>query len=363
MESPHFFIYAIINSTMLKGMRYVEKFLLGSYTRRISEGIYQITLDDKKKELVQLTHLIKEDNPTYLDVSNQGILYSVAKDGDLGGVASYKKDSNGEYSLLNRVMVEGAPPCYVAVDENRGVVYGANYHQGILYSYKINEDGSLKLADKIQDTGNGPHENQEGPHVHYADLTPDNKLVVCDLGNDTVFTYDVNNDGKLSEVAKFIAKPGTGPRHLVFHPTRSIAYLFGELSSDVLVLDYDSNTGGFKEVQTISTLPEGYNDFNGGAAIRISNDGKFLYASNRGHNSLVVYKISEDGKHLETLQWISVEGDFPRDFNLSKDNSFVIVANQNSDNLTLFERNKDTGMLTLLQKDVFAPEVVCVKND
>lgn len=340
----------------------VEKFLLGSYTRRISEGIYDITLDTKKKELVQLTHLISEDNPTYLDVSDNDILYAVAKEGDLGGVASYKKNDNGTYTLLNRVMLEGAPPCYVAVDNKRQVVYGANYHQGILYSYKISEDGSLTLADKIQDNGHGPHENQDGPHVHYADLTPDNRLVVCDLGNDTVYTYDVDNEGKLTEVAKFIASPGTGPRHLVFHPTKPIAYLFGELSSDVLVLDYDASTGSFKELQTISTLPETHTGFNGGAAIRISKDGKFLYASNRGHNSLVVYSISEDGKTLNTLQWISVEGDFPRDFNLSKTDDFIVVSNQNSDNLTLFERNNDTGLLTLLQKDVFAPEVVCVKN-
>ncbi|WP_257701150.1 lactonase family protein [Vagococcus luciliae] len=340
----------------------VEKFLLGSYTRRISEGIYEISLDTKKKELVHLNHLIKEDNPTYLDVSNKGILYSVAKEENLGGVASYKTKGNGEYTLINRVMVEGAPPCYVAVDNKRQVVYGANYHQGILYSYTIDENGAVSLADKIQDTGNGPHENQDGPHVHYADLTPDNRLVVCDLGNDTVYTYDVDNNGKLTEIAKFIASPGTGPRHLVFHPNKSIAYLFGELSSDVIVLDYDPSTGSFKSLQTISTLPETHTDFNSGAAIRISKDGKFLYASNRGHNSLVVYEVSKDGKTLNTLQWISVEGDFPRDFNLSKNDDFIIVANQNSDNLTLFERNKETGLLTLLQKDVFAPEVVCVKN-
>ncbi|MCI0130639.1 lactonase family protein [Vagococcus sp. CY53-2] len=340
----------------------VEKFLLGSYTRRISEGIYEISLDTKKKELVHLNHLINEDNPTYLDVSNKGILYSVAKEGNLGGVASYKTEENGEYTLINRVMVEGAPPCYVAVDNKRQVVYGANYHQGILYSYTIDENGAVSLADKIQDTGNGPHENQDGPHVHYADLTPDNRLVVCDLGNDTVYTYDVDNNGKLTEVAKFIATPGTGPRHLVFHPTKPIAYLFGELSSNVIALDYDVATGSFKALQTISTLPETHTEFNGGAAIRISKNGKFLYASNRGHNSLVVYEVSEDGKTLNTLQWISVEGDFPRDFNLSKNEDFIVVANQNSDNLTLFERNKETGLLTLLQKDVFAPEVVCVKN-
>lgn len=339
----------------------MQKILLGSYTRKTSQGIYTIDLDTTKKELVNLTSLIKEDNPTFLDTTTDEKLFAVSKDGDLGGVAAYKKEANGTYTFLNRVTEEGAPPCYVAVDEVRGLVFGANYHQGFLTSYKINEDGAITLADHIQHEGGGPHENQTGPHAHYADLTPDNRLVACDLGNDTVYTYDVSNEGKLTEVATFKANPGTGPRHLVFHPNNKVAYLFGELSSEIVVLAYDETTGIFTEKQVISTLPEGFSDFNGGAAIRISKDGKFLYASNRGHNSLAVYKVSEEGLTIELIQLISVEGDFPRDFDITPDQKFVVLANQNTDNLTLFERNETTGELSLLQKDVFAPEVVCVK--
>lgn len=348
--------------TIMERVTYMQPIILGSYTRKDSKGVYQIQLDEENDMLIDLKNIIQEDNSTYLDTAqNNDFLYTVAKDGENGGIAAYQLDGEGNYSLINRVMLKGAPPCYVAVDGVRQLVYGANYHQGIVTSYKIEEDGSLTLADKVQHTGDGPHANQDGPHAHYADLTPDDRLVACDLGNDTVYTYNVSRDGKLTEVAKFHAKPGTGPRHLVFHPKKPIAYLFGELSSDIVVLSYNGETGEFTEIETVSTLPEGFNEFNGGAAIRITKDGKYLYASNRGHNSVVVYRISDDGKHLETVEWVSVEGDFPRDFNLSEDEEFVVVANQKSDNLTLFKRQADTGKLILKQKDIYAPEVVCVK--
>ncbi len=339
----------------------MQKMILGSYTKKDSQGIYSIELDTEKKELINLQPLIKEDNPTFLAISDKETIYAVSKDGSLGGVAAYQKNDDNTYTFLNRVSEEGAPPCYVAVDEARQLVYGANYHKGLITSYKINEDGSLSLADRIEHTGNGPHENQGIPHAHYSDLTPDNRLVACDLGNDTVYTYDVDSEGKLTEVATFKANPGTGPRHIVFHPNNQVAYLFGELSSDVVVLAYDQATGEFTEKQVISTLPEGYAEFNGGAAIRVSKDGSTLYASNRGHNSLAVYHIDENTQELELIQLISVEGDFPRDFDITPDQQFVVVANQNTDNLTLFERDTNSGELHLLQKDIYAPEIVCIQ--
>lgn len=338
----------------------LQKIILGSYTKRDSKGIYSVELDTEKKELTHLISIIEEDNPTFLDKSNQHVIYSVSKDGSLGGVASYKKETDGHFTFLNRITEEGAPPCYVAVDEERQLVYGANYHKGVITSYQIKSDGSLSLSDRIEHKGSGPHENQTSPHAHYSDLTPDNRLVACDLGNDTVYTYDVSTEGKLTEVAQFSAEPGVGPRHMVFHPNNQVAYLFGELSSEVIVLSYSPETGAFTQQQVISTLPDSYSEFNGGAAIRISKDGKFLYASNRGHNSLVVYNVSEDGLTLSLIQHISVEGDFPRDFDITPDQQFVCVANQNTDNLTLFERDDISGKLTLLQKDFYAPEIVCI---
>ena len=210
----------------------------------------------------------------------------------------------------------------------------------------------------------GPHKKQDHSHVHYTDLTPDNRLVVCDLGTDRVYTYDVSKEGKLTALAEFVAEPGTGPRHLVFHPTnQKIAYLFGELDSTVRVLQYDAAHGSFTEKQKISTLPEDFQGENGGAAIRISKDGIFVYASNRGHNSIAVFAVSPDEYTLENSQISSNAGDFPRDFALDPENNYLVCANQNTDNLTLYSRDAATGLLSVRQKDIYAPECVCVYFD
>ena len=330
---------------------------LGTYTRRDSKGIYQIDLNTETQQLENLTLLIDEVSPTYLAQAQSGELFTVTTVDGLGGTAAYNKTAEG-YQKANAITEEGAPTCYVAVDEKRQLVYAANYHKGEVLVYKINADGALTLTDKAQHEGTGPHENQEKAHAHYSDLTPDGRLVVCDLGTDEVFTYDVSNEGKLTEVARFTAQPGTGPRHIVFHPNHTTAYLFGELNSTVNVLTYDAATGSFTEEMVASTLPADYDGFNGGAAIRISKDGRFVYASNRGHNSIAIFAVKDNS--VERIQLISTEGDFPRDFNLDPSGEFVVAANQNSDNLTLYRRDAESGQLSLLQKDVYAPEAVCV---
>lgn len=337
----------------------IEKIILGTYTRRVSEGIYTIDLDTEKKELSGLTLATKEVSPTYLAKSKAENLYTVTTVDGLGGAGAY----DSTYQFLNAVTEEGAPLCYVAVDETRQLVYGANYHKGEVNVYRILDNGGIEAVESLyHQEETGPHKNQDHAHVHYTDLTPDQRLVVCDLGTDRVYTYDVAENGKLTLAATFVAEPGTGPRHLVFHPTQPIAYLFGELDSTVSVLAYQEN-GSFEKLQKISTLPEDFTGENGGAAIRISDDGRFLYTSNRGHNSIAVFEISSNGEQLSAIQNISTEGDFPRDFALNSTNEFLVCANQNSDNLTLFTRDAQTGKLTLLQKDIYAPECVCVYFD
>lgn len=334
-----------------------QTILLGTYTRRKSQGIYQIQLDTTAKALTNLELLVPETSPTYLAKSQAGNLYSVTTVDGKGGCSAY--DANQHF--LNAVTEEGAPLCYVAVDEERQLVYGANYHKGEVNVYRIEDDGSLTATDQVfHDEPCGSNENQDKPHVHYTDLTPDKRLAVCDLGTDRVYTYDISAEGKLTEVAVYVAEDGTGPRHLAFHPNGEIAYLFGELDSTVTVLRYDATTGSFSQLQKLSTLPEGFTGANGGAAIRVTQDGRFLYASNRGHNSVVVFAITKEGTYLTSEQWISTEGDFPRDFHLAGEEAFVVCANQNSDNLTLYARDAESGHLALLEKDVFAPEAVCV---
>ncbi|MGX6980174.1 lactonase family protein [Vagococcus elongatus] len=336
-----------------------EKILLGTYTKRESKGIYQVILDTDKKTLSDVSFVQAEGSPTYLGTSSDDFLYAVSKDDTAGGMAAYKKLADGSYELINKVMAEGAPPCYVGIDNQRQLVYDANYHKGSLHVYKKNQDGSLTLVDTVQHSGNGPHENQAGPRAHYADLTPDKRLVACDLGTDGVYVYDVSDEGKLTEVSVFQTAPGTGPRHIVFHPSGNTAYIIGELNNTVTSVAYNQDTGAFSYLQTISILPEGFTEFSGAGAIRISQDGKFVYASNRGHNSIAVIALDDSDEKMSVVQIISSEGDFPRDFALNSTDELVVVAHQESDNLTLFERDDSTGKLTLLQKDVFAPEGVC----
>ncbi|MCK8606745.1 lactonase family protein [Apilactobacillus ozensis] len=336
-----------------------EKFLIGTYTKKSSEGIYELSLDADK--LSDLKLVAKVGNPTYVTQSNDNRIYAVDKDASGKGGAIALDGSQRPATEINKVIEENTNPAYITVDENRQLVYTANYHTGEVKVYHIGDDGELNFVDKVVHEGSvGPRpEQQNGAHPHYADLTPDNRLAVVDLGQDRVYIYDVTDNGKLTEVSRLDMEAGFGPRHIVFDADKQVAYLAGELSSKLAVLNYDADKGALSAKQTISTIPDDWTEHNGAAAIRISKDGKFIYLSNRGHNSLAVFE-SDDDANVKLIQLISTEGDFPRDFNFNGDESLVICLNQNTNNATLYSRNADNGKLTIIQKDFTVPEGVCV---
>ncbi|WP_395318226.1 lactonase family protein [Fructilactobacillus frigidiflavus] len=342
----------------------IEKFLIGTYTINNSDGVYQIELDNDKKQL-QNAHLVaKIESPTYLAESEQHMLYAVDRNMDnpdlRGGVAVFDMNQLPA-KLLQENIETGTSDAYVSIDKARQLVYTANYHMGYVSVYKIQPDGTLKIADRVQSIGEvGPKPEQaDGAHPHYANLTPDNRLVVCDLGTDKVNIYDVADDGKLTEVSEFNTIPGFGPRNIEFNPETNKGYLVGELSSMVAVLDYNPKTAKLTLSQSQSTIPSDWTAHNGAAAIKLSADHRFVYISNRGNDSIVVFKILADG-NLQKVQLISTEGEFPRDFNFNADQSMLIAVNQNSDTATLYERDTETGKLKLLQKDFEVPEGTCV---
>lgn len=326
----------------------------GTYTRRKSQGIYQAQFNDQTGLLSDLKLWAQEPSPTYLCFDQKNHLYSVGAKEDQGCVAAWTEEGQ----LLNHVVEDGAPLCYVSYDPKRQLVYGANYHKGQVLVYKQNEDGTLELADLDQHEGSGPHANQDKSHVHYADLAPDGYLITCDLGTDQVTSYQVSEEGKLSQVDLYQSQAGAGPRHLVFHPSYKIAYLICELNGTIEVLIYDG-MGHFEHMQTIATIPADYQDFNAGAAIRLSKDGKFLYASNRGHDSIASYRVLRDGS-LELIDIVSSNGKTPRDFNLSANDAYLIVAHQDSDNVSVFERDAQSGQIKLVSSDFQVPEAVAV---
>lgn len=335
----------------------MEKIILGGYTRRDNKGISSVELNVEAKKLENVTLVATVDSPTYVTPIGD-FLFAIAKDEDWAGVMLLEKNSDGSYQEVSTGMTQGVnPPCYVSYDKKRGLVFNANYHQGFFQIMKVTDEG-LEVVSDIQHSGSSVHPNQQGPHVHYIQMDRANeKLLVCDLGIDNVVVYDIDDFGNVTEWSRYETKPGFGPRHLVEHPTLPLIYVVGELSNEIDVCAYEN--GVLTRQSTVSMLPDGFDGNSSAAAIRMSKDGKFLYASNRGHDSLVVYQVSETG-NLTPTQWIATQGKTPRDFNFNKDESFIIVGHQDDDVLALFERDMEKGTLTLVDDSARAAECVCV---
>ncbi|MBS9338021.1 lactonase family protein [Fructobacillus sp. M2-14] len=337
----------------------VHHVLFGTYTKKTSKGIYEAEFDDQSGQLSNAKLVFSATNPTYLALSKENKVYAVDKRGDQGGVAALD-NSKRPMAEIGANMSDGSTPAYIGVDEERQLVFAGYYHRGTVESYKIQADGSLKLVDTWQNEGSGPRPEQQSSHVHFANLTPDNRLVVVDLGTDEIVTFDVAEDGKLTEVARYSATTGFGPRHIRFSKDGHYAYLLGELSSLLSVLKYNREDGTFDHLMTASTIPSDWDAHNGAAAIRVSSDNRFIYTSNRGHDTIAVFQVSNMGAEIELIQNISVEGSFPRDMTFDPEEKFLVVPNQETDNVTVFARDEESGELTLVQKDFEIPEGVRV---
>ena len=335
---------------------------IGTYTKGDSEGIYSFVFHADTGKIEEIKVAAKLDNPTYLAISSDNqFLYSVAKEGSKGGVSAFAlNNSNGELQLLNTLTTEGSPPCHVSLDRDNRYLLSGNYHKGLVEAYTLNkENGSINGEPSIIEH-KAVTEDQK-PHTHFAAFTPDEQFItVIDLGLDQLLTYKLLND-QLMKVSQLHLKPGSGPRHLVFHPNGQYAYLLTELSSEIIVVKYDEEKGTFTQVQSISTIPTHFTENNQCSAIHISSDGHFIYAGNRGHNSIAVFRVDQDTNTLVFVEYISSEGAWPRDFSLDPTETFVIGSNQESSNLVVYRRDSVTGKLTLLQADIEVPHPVCIK--
>jgi 6-phosphogluconolactonase len=336
---------------------------IGTYTKGDSKGIYSFQLDTKEKKISNIQIAAELENPTYLTITeDKQFLYSVVKEGESGGVAAFRiAEEQAALQELNRTLEIGAPPCHVSTGPNHSVLT-SNYHKGTVTYYKSKEDGSITASlSRATHEGSGPDPRQEKAHTHYAGFTPDGKyIVVAELGIDQIITYQLVND-QLVEVTRLATEPGSGPRHLTFHPSKPYAYVMTEFSSEVIVLKYNPNDGSFEQQQVVAALPDSFIDNNQGSAIHITTDGKFVYVANRGHNSIAAFEVNQETLQLSLIEHVSTEGNWPRDFMLDPTENFLVVANQNSSNLALYSRDHTTGRLNLLQKDVTVPDPVCVK--
>ncbi|WP_181163692.1 lactonase family protein [Pontibacter mangrovi] len=330
-------------------------FYVGSYAEPDSQSIYLYSLNEQTGELTQLSAIKAGQNPSYLTLSNGGErMYAVNETQEYegkqsGAVSSFEVSDDGKsLELINQVATGGGAPCYVSVVD--GTVLVANYMGGNVAAVPVAEDGKLGQAQVVQHKGTGPNKDrQEKPHAHYIAPSPDGKYVFAvDLGADKVFGYKLEN-GKLVQhqpSVAFSAAAGSGPRHLAFHPNGKYAYLVHELNSTVTVLKYNPDNGTFSEEQVITTLPADFEGDSYPAAVKVSADGKFVYASNRGHNSIAVFSVGDEGRQLSSVQHMSTGGNWPRDFSISPSGSIMLVANERSNQVTVFKREKNSGKLT-----------------
>lgn len=338
----------------------MQTIYLSGYTRNTNRGIHQVSFDPEQGKLVTDKLLVTEANPTYIALSKDNKhLYTLTEWDDQPGVNHYEI-TDDQAKLIDHVDVFPGNGCYISLDEEKQVLYLADYHHGALAVVSLDDQGKMTLANTVNHQGSGPHPNQEKAHAHFLNRPENSNFIYsCDLGTDQVHTYQLDADQHLQELSVYTAEPGTGPRHLAFHPSKKIAYLIGELSYTVDVLTMEEN-GELTFIERYHSIPDDWNDFNSSSAIRISQDGQFLYVSNRGHNSITAYKISENGEELTYIDTYASQGDFPRDFNFTADENYLVVGHQKDPKITVFKRDKDSGELTLSQKDYPIDEIVCV---
>lgn len=337
---------------------------VGTYTKGDSKGIYSFRFNSQDGKLTDIKIAAELENPTYLNISkNNQYLYSVVKENESGGIASFAvNDQSAELTQINKQMLHGSSPCHVSVDRKNKVVFSANYHKAEVVSY-LTDNGQISNPVSImKHEGSGPDPRQEKAHTHFAGLTPEEKyLCAVELGIDQLITYTLAEDGSLTEANRLELAPGSGPRHLAFHPNNQFAFIMTEFSSEVIALRYHIEDGSFTKIESYSTLPDDFKENNQGSAIHISNDGRFLYAGNRGHNSIAVFKVNSETGELSLVERVSTEGDWPRDFVLDPTEKFIVASNQESGNLVVYRRDAETGKLTVLQSDLKVPYPVCVK--
>jgi 6-phosphogluconolactonase len=339
--------------------------LIGTYTSGKSEGIYVYKFNSGTGDF-SFVSKHAAGNPSYLAVSpDKKYVYAVNEDrDDKGSVTAFSfNKENGTLSLINKQPSGGDHPCYVAVDKTGKWVTVGNYNGGNLSVLSAMVDGSLGTPKTINHTGSGVVKNrQEKPHVHATVFSHDNKyLFVPDLGIDKVMVYAFNpGSGKLTESSAIRTEPGTGPRHFTFHPNNKYAYLVEELTAGISAYQYKN--GKFNFLQRIAALPGDYTGPKSGADLHVSPDGDFLYSSNRGDaNSISIFSIDKKTGRLALKGHQSTMGKTPRNFNFDPSGNFLLVANQNSDNIVVFKRDKKTGLLEDTGKRIEVGNPVCVK--
>lgn len=348
-------------------------FYVGTYTKGSSKGIYAYRFQSETGEITPLGLVAETPNPTYLALSaNHQFLYAVNEvanyqnthSGLISGFAINHLD--GKLKPVNQVASAGSGPCHLAVDHTGSALFVANYGSGSAASFHLSRTGEIGApVSQFQYSGHSvDKERQEGAHSHCTTVSPDNRYVlVNDLGLDRIMVYRLDPaTAKLTpnDPPYWSAKPGAGPRHLAFHPKAQYAYCVNEMASTVDVLRWDAKTGTLTTVQTVSTLPPDFHGENTGAEIVVDSSGRFVYSSNRGHNSIACFSIDPAHGTLTPIGFAPTPGREPRNFTLDPTGHCVLVGNQNIGTMSTFERDPKTGKLASTGKTVPLEQAVCI---
>jgi 6-phosphogluconolactonase len=338
------------------------------------DGIYVYRLDQSSGALQFVSKTTGIANPSYLAFdATQKFLYAVNElktfEGQPTGTVSAfaVNPATGALRLLNRQLTHGTDPCHIVVDASRRHVFVANFMSGSVCVLPVRDDGSLaEASDFIQHQGSGiDPARQKGPHAHAVTLDASNRFAfVPDLGLDRLMAYRFDPRRGMLEpnaVPWIKMKPGAGPRHVCLHPGGRFAYLINELNSTVAALSYDDRAGAFEYLQGISTLPEGFRGDSTCADIQVSPCGRFVYASNRGHDSIAIYRIDSASGTLSVVGHQPTQGRTPRSFGIDPGGRFLLAANQDSDSIVSFRIDADSGKLHPTGHVTQVPTPVCVK--
>lgn len=343
---------------------------VGTYTRNTgSEGIYAFEVDEGVRQVRELSINSGIDNPSWILVNSSRHCLFAANEihdyqgGNTGAVSSFIYDDQGRLSLVSRQSSMGADPCHLAPDPEGSYLLVSNYSGGNLASFPVNETGSLgEFNSFVQHAGRSVDPmRQKKPHVHSVTLDHRGEMAyVADLGTDEVVVYPVDKHGQVRTEARKSTrvKPGAGPRHFCFDADDRYGYLINELDNTIVSFERDAS-GRLIELQTVSTLPDDFTDASYCADIHLSPDGRYLYASNRGHDSIAVYRLDPDGV-MVLIQHQHTGGAHPRNFCLTPDGTRLFAANRDSDNIVVFARDEETGLLSETGTSIHVPAPSCV---
>jgi 6-phosphogluconolactonase len=366
MRNPTLLLLAL-GSAVNPGMAADYFTYFGTYTGPKSKGIYVSRFDSATGKLSDPELAAEIAKPSWVTIHPNGrFLYAVSeleKDSAITGFSIDPK--TGKLTMLNKVPSGGTVACHLAINKAGTLIYVANYGNGSVAGFRLARDGSLgHRVALVQHEGAGVNPGrQKGPHAHAVVLSSDDKfLIVPDLGTDQYFSYRVGGDGSLSPADPPFAKVkgGSGPRHFTFAPGEKFAFGLNEMGSSVTAFTYNGK-GGLHETGTFSTLPADFKGQNDSAEIEVDAEGRFVYASNRGHDSIAVFAINSGNGTLTDVLRVPTQGKTPRSFRLDPTGKFLLAANQDSDTVVIFPRDAKSGKLISAVQTLNVPSPVCIQ--